>query len=208
MHQAKICVRCRREYQLSAACCYHCGAPFCDEDLDAIRDSLVRKVRMRVIYCWVFAALVFCGLPFIGPPEPWYNRLLGVLLAQLMIAAWFGLLLYAQAKAGSRTPEGEAFRGPMPPGRAAFWTCFAAGGVFSIEYWTGPHHFWLALAGGLFCSAGIAGFAFLLNRARGEQGKAWARKYRRQILAVYGFALAASIMLKLWDIFVHISQKR
>lgn len=203
MQQTKLCRRCGRENQLSATSCYHCGSPFYEEDIDAIRDSLVRKVRIKIICCWVIVAIGFCGLAFIGPPAPWYHRLLLVLLAQLWVAAWFGLFLYVQAKAGSQTPEGEAFRGPMPPTRAAFWTCFAAAGVFCIEYWTGSHQFWLALGGALFCSSFIAGFAFVLNWAGGEHGKAWARKYRRQILTAYGFVLAASVVMRLIGDLLH-----
>ena len=209
IQQTKTCRRCGRENQLTAPSCYHCGSPFYEEDLDAIRDSLVSKARMRIIYCWIIIAIGFCGFAFIPPPAPWYRRLLLVLLSELMIGAWFGGMLYVQARAAAQTPEGDAFRGPMPPGRAAFWTCFAAAGVFCCEYWGNPDHLWpRAVGGALFCSSFIAFFAFILNWARGEQGKAWARKYCRQILAVYGLALIANVMIRLWDIYGHVTQRK
>jgi hypothetical protein len=169
MQQIKTCRRCQRENPVSAASCYHCGSPFYDGDLDAIRDSLVRKGRMRIIGIWIFVAAFFAIMPFIVPgmPSPWFCAL----FMQLWIAAWFGLMLYVHAKSVSQTPEGEAFRGPMPPGRAAFWTFFAAVGVFCLEYRIEPHHFWPALDAALFCSSFIAGFAFVLNWIGGRTRK-------------------------------------
>jgi hypothetical protein len=205
MQQTKTCQRCQRQNPASAASCYHCGSPFYEEDLGAISDSLARKGRMRIIGTWIFIAAFFSMIPLIvpGTPSPWFFAL----FMQLWIAAWFGLMLYVHAKSASKTPEGEVFRGPMPPGRAAFWTCFAAGGVFCIEYWAASHRFWLALGGALFCSLFIAGFALVLNWIGGEHGKAWARKYRRQILTVYGFVLVASAMLKLWYFLGSLTQR-
>lgn len=163
-------------------------------------DSLLARWRKRWIAAWILAAAFGMSLFFVAGQSPWYRRLLGVLIFQVLIGAWFLLLRFVQVKAAADTPEGETFRGPMPVWRAVVWTCVAAVSVF----WFGSDHSWLmALIAALFCALFIGGFAFALNWFRGDRGKAWSRKHIHMIVAGYTIALSASALLKLLDIIFH-----
>ncbi|HEX3625335.1 MAG TPA: hypothetical protein VH280_07915 [Verrucomicrobiae bacterium] len=194
---------------MSAPSCYHCGAPFYGEDLDAIRELLVRKGRVRIFYGWIVAAIFGLSFGLIDKNATVYSRLFDVLYFEVVIAAVVGFMFWLQAKATAQSSEGEAFReGSISTRRAVFWTCFAAVGVFCVEYWPDPYHLWRALGAAIFTFSVIGGVAFLANWSRGEHGKQWARKYRRQIVTVYALILAASVMLKLWDIYGHVTQTK
>lgn len=203
MQNTKICLRCRCENQISAIRCSSCGCTFFENfPTGEFRDLLLAKTRKRIIACWIGAAAIM-GLLFwnIDPNARWYARLFLVLCPEAMIFGWFGLMLYVQVKAAAQTPEGGAFRGPMPVWRAVFWTCVAAVGVFCCIYGSEAPHSWLkALLGALFCSSFIGAFSFILNWLRGAGGKAWAHKYAHQLLVAYTFILSASALLKMWEI--------
>jgi len=158
-------------------------------------DYALNQWRKRWIVCWVVVGLVGMGLFFAGH-EPWYKRLFGVLLFQVLIGGWFLLVRYVQVKAAAQTPGGDVFRGPMPAWRAVMWTCVAAVGVF----WFGSDHSWrMAFFAALFCGVFIGGFSFALNWFRGGRGRAWSRKHISMIVAAYTIALSAIALLKLID---------
>ena len=199
-----MCLQCRRENQLSTARCPHCGSiSFENFPANEALNTLLIRSRKRIIGCWITIALFGTYFFYIGT-GPWYFHLLGGLFFQIMMAGWFGLMLYTQTKAADQTSEGEAFRGPMPVWRAVFWTCFAAVGVFCCIYFPQANHPWTeALLGALFCSFFIGVFAFLLNWVRGEHGKVWARRYSRYLFAVYFFAALAGALVKIWGVLSH-----
>ncbi len=158
----------------------------------------------RLIACWILAALIGLSFYFMPGSAPWYQRLLAVLIFEVLIGAWCGLLLYVQNKAADPTPEGEAFRGPMPTSRAVFWTCAAGVGVFFCLQPSGQRpSLFPRLFAALFSSLFIGGFAFMANWLRGDQGKIWARKYARQLAVIYGLAISGSLVLKLFDLVAH-----
>jgi hypothetical protein len=140
------------------------------------------------------------SLFFVDAQSPWYRRLLAVLAFQVFVGAWFLLLRYVQFKATDPTPEGEAFRGPMPAWRAVLWGCVATVGFF----WLCSDHSWPEAAfAALFCAFFVGGFAFLLNWFTGERGRAWTRKHTQLVLTAYAIAFLASALLKLLDIAFH-----
>jgi len=163
-------------------------------------DIALARWRKRWIIAWVLVGAFGMSLYFADSQSPWYRRLLGVLIFQVLIGTWFLLLRYVQVKAAADTPEGDSFRGPMPAWRAVAWTCVAAVGVF----WFGSDHSWrMALFASLFCAVFIGGFSFVLNWFKGDRGKAWSRKHIQMIVAGYTIALSASALLKFLDILYH-----